>query len=860
MMSRRGSKEQSKLSLGQRERRSSIASQGGKDRLKNKKREGTPDKSGTPSQDALPEDQQPPSRNVIWNEEIEQLQIKEEELQKFRQPQPPSTEHKTSAASSVMVRKIKPASELNKPKPKLVTVAKPAPPDAPIKPMDYSGFSGPRYNADGSVIPHSILGNYEDFRKEAVHRGDLLDFPETHIEPISDVPTLKYEKKRKRTTPYDLIGQDESKALQNWQAKMLERKRQQGHISKLLQKDPEDLVMNQSENYRQIQEHRYMIDRTIPTIDYGKGYRVGSEFWKQQERFGDELTGINMTLTQTEKGYPPPIEHVGLSKITRNERGMTWIPGQTRAMHYPWHKSPFLEQRQKQLQKYIDELDPHKVDFEGLEVIGTNDPYIKQEKLAESPQQTSMVDDGLFEEELNHADNLDPLRDHPDVHQTPIFGPSIQFAGQPARWTGDSFSFLDKIGVEARVTFESYSGDRVTSYLAIVNDGTTAIYYDWKKKAKENPFDLVFSHVQRFYFNNSSGVILPGETMRFPFVFKSPNAGVFHEQWQFETRPTVCGGASLLVTLRGIALQEDKYRRKRLELEADLQRKQAEQVVRQLLNEIIDGLQIPNRPPTPIDSYITEEEIFQRNNPTLHYLHDAVQELKQLYKELYPPEDQVDRYWDLSVDDLKEEVLHLSEDDDRKENFLHQMNSAIARMSFLPNKPLQKQLYQAGYQLLLEAVDSIVSQSSIIRQIMGLPEKELEDISDDFSEGKGKKNADKGKVADKKAPPPAKDPKGGKLSKESTKTDLKGKTTPAASKKPPSRGATNTSMDREQTGSPTTSRPQSGITHDDPVIDKKYKEKLYVQAYNIISDTVSQMEFVFEEIIQNDSTRPTLKL
>ena len=64
-----------------------------------------------------------------------------------------------------------------------------------------------------------------------------------------------------------------------------------------------------------------------------------------------------------------------------------------------------------------------------------------------------------------------------------------------------------------------------------------------------------------------SGVILPGETMKFPFVFKSPNAGVFTEQWRFETRPVLCGGASLIVTLRGIALQEDKFQKEREQLE-----------------------------------------------------------------------------------------------------------------------------------------------------------------------------------------------------------------------------------------------------------------------------------------------------
>lgn len=95
--------------------------------------------------------------------------------------------------------------------------------------------------------------------------------------------------------------------------------------------------------------------------------------------------------------------------------------------------------------------------------------------------------------------------------------------------------------------------------------------HDLQKRPKNNPFDLNKANVQRFYFNNSSGVILPGETMKFPFVFKSPNAGVFQEQWQFETRPVVCGGAMLLVTLRGIAFAEDKYKGQRLKLEVKKQ-------------------------------------------------------------------------------------------------------------------------------------------------------------------------------------------------------------------------------------------------------------------------------------------------
>jgi len=38
----------------------------------------------------------------------------------------------------------------------------------------------------------------------------------------------------------------------------------------------------------------------------------------------------------------------------------------------------------------------------------------------------------------------------------------------------------------------------------------------------------------------------------------------------------------------------------------------------------------------------------------LHYNHGLVQELKQLYLELYPEEDRDGRIWDLCVEDLQE--------------------------------------------------------------------------------------------------------------------------------------------------------------------------------------------------------------
>lgn len=60
-----------------------------------------------------------------------------------------------------------------------VTVAKPAPQDAPVKEMKYSGAAGPRFDSVGEIIPHSILGSVEDYTRMAFINGEMPDVSET---------------------------------------------------------------------------------------------------------------------------------------------------------------------------------------------------------------------------------------------------------------------------------------------------------------------------------------------------------------------------------------------------------------------------------------------------------------------------------------------------------------------------------------------------------------------------------------------------------------------------------------------------------------------------------------------------------
>ena len=47
----------------------------------------------------------------------------------------------------------------------------------------------------------------------------------------------------------------------------------------------------------------------------------------------------------------------------------------------------------------------------------------------------------------------------------------------------------------------------------------------------------------------------------------------------------------------------------------ELSRKQTEQIVGTLLEDMLAGIKTPERPRSPVDAYITDEDIFRQRNP-----------------------------------------------------------------------------------------------------------------------------------------------------------------------------------------------------------------------------------------------------
>ncbi|XP_038012741.1 MYCBP-associated protein isoform X2 [Motacilla alba alba] len=697
---------------------------------------------------------------VLQGEDLQALEIKVEDLDKLHAPRLAHDAGRIPVRKNYLVRKYRPKEVAH-------LVAHPVPPKAPRGPLT---FSGSRQFDDGceEILPHHILGSLQELRMEALAKrntqlADAIKVPH----PDVTAAALEEEHGREKKEKAHQAQLPEHKAFQNWSHHMAMRKKQEKHLGEILHKPENELLMNMSDNYRQIQEERDLIDRSLPALFPGKGYRVGSEFWSLPEQIGDELTGLTLTLTRTECGHPEPLTHVGKPRTVQRETGVK--PPKKIPCHLNWDKSLFLKHQQQELKSLLEELGFYKPDLEGLEVIGKGQPFT-------SVSAEAFLHTAISEE----IEILDPLGDSftevPEAEKVP----SLVFCGEPARWIKGITACRKEIGIAARLTFETLASEKAESFLTVTNDGRASIWYNWMRLPQQIPSrETKGRRVPCFYFDTRPGVILPGETRRFSFIFKSERAGIFSEPWEFRTHPLLLGGALLQVTLWGIAVYEDKLADFREKLESELAAREGTSIVKESLNELLDQIRTPERTPSPVDACVTEEELFHRKNPQLHYQHQVVKQLHKLWRQhltvpsvleeevpldqrstaedmeyqestLEPPsvrssttelpcgkytledtpreksteeEETGPSGWNLSLEDFKQAAMSISGEEQREEA-LTQLNKAALELC-VEQRPTQLDLlYPLCLQLWRGAIDDLVSHSLRLRSMLGLIKKD----------------------------------------------------------------------------------------------------------------------------------------
>ncbi|KAM9454834.1 MYCBP-associated protein [Clarias gariepinus] len=795
-------------------------------------------------------------RPTVKAEDIPALAIRPEHLEKLRAPQPPKDSPKPRAMSRVLVRKTRAPDDHSTGA--RVAMAKLLPKSAVPQPLDYTDPGGPRFDAKGMVLPHSILGSLEDFRKEMEARGE--------VEFVKRIPDLKEQqhlefgeqKLDERTRSPPEHQQDQQRhALEHWRYHMAERRRQQNFISNLLQKPVEDLLMNQANRFRETQEQRELISRGLPALYNGHGAGVGSEFWSAPQRYGDELSGIMATLTQKERGNVKPMTHITQPQSTRLETGNVLSE---RPMTRAWSHSQYLKHRQNELRNVLSDLDFNQPEMDGLEIVGSSQPFTS-DSVEECKKQEQNEEDGS---EAEHKENEDPLAIFDDVMLGVELLPALRINGELARWNGSTTSHQDEVGVSVYMTFEAVVGESTCSHLELRNDGSTAIYYSWQKLELPQSFPEARTHVytQEFYFNTATAVILPGDTERIQFIFKPVCPGIVTEVWKLHTHPVLVGGAMLQVTLKGRALYQDRTAKQRTALELELERRVAESVCRSVLIELLHGIHTPERPGSPDELYSTEDEQFNAHNPNLHFHHEPVEALKGLWEQANwttvnklggtkyePPHGP--NVWDLSMSSLYQVVMSLPlRDGDAlkeqaglcREEALSRYNSLLLQLHQPQHVPVPLTLHAIGLQLWRELVDGVASEALRLRHLLGLPENV--NWGDPHHETDILEMAAKDEVLETKAALMIKE-----------KEEKKSAARPTA-KEEHGRGKKKPKVDEEllekELNTNACSTTESAQQHDDMMreLQRRYRHTIHRQVYVLVENMIDALGDLFEEAQQ----------
>ncbi|KAM7418873.1 hypothetical protein PAMA_016141 [Pampus argenteus] len=591
---------------------------------------------------------------------------------------------------------------------------------------DYTGPEGLQFDDHGMVLPHSILGSLEDFRSYLKARGETelvkrIPIHKSQRDSSSEVPGRHHSETVENGHGVPLGHRNiQSNALQHWHTHMRQRRQQQDLLSGLLHRPVENLLMNQANHFRDTQEQRAFLNQVMPLIHSGYGYHVGSEFWRLPQRYGDEMSGITATLTQTEKGRWEPITHVGQPSSIRRESVV-----HSTILHptsQTWDQSVYLQHQCQELGEVLQDMDIKKPDISGLEVIGSGKPFTLV-TVCHSPLLERE------EEEKEHKEmkkeTLDPLAQYDDVQSNALLIPALRFCGQLATWTGNSSNKQREVGISATIIFEALTGERVLSHLELHNEGSTAIFFSWQQLSLPHSFPNLRSQTksQHFYFDTSYGVILPGDTKRVEFIFKSEAPGIKTELWQLNTHPVLLQGASMQVTLRGLSLYQDKTADQRLFIETKLENIVRVKMCRSIMYEVLRGIHTPERPSSPAELYFTEEQRFQSKNPKLQYLDEPIEDLKRLWHEVNPGHP-----WDLSVSTLRQVVLSLPEqeaaqDTLTREKNLAQLNCLLLKLS----EPLPEQHHltaaAVGHHLWRKLLDTMAGEDMQLRRLLSLPER-----------------------------------------------------------------------------------------------------------------------------------------
>ena len=535
---------------------------------------------------------------------------------------------------------------------------------------------------------------------------------------------------------------------------MLERNLVQHHLMERTDRNFDQLTMNVQNRDKEFK--REMVERLLPYAEMkGHGYWKGAEFWRQHIWIGGQERGIFETPGQNQRGYPAPIERANIANAIRPELG---LPLQNQIV------PSGIELRYDEMKKgygLAGDLEPHTPDLSEL-VILPNRSNITKSMSRPGTATLRKNEDGESVIEQVSDNGADILAAIPDMIQPcTAVGPKLQVMDVTVEPKQASV-------LEARLIFECMAGGKSCSNsLELTNLGSTVVFYSWKRLPIENNFyplstqsimSLLAANpdqqrftdssevskvppvpVQRFYFDRTDGVLLPGAKLSIPIIFKSILAGVFHERWLLIPSPTTM--PPIMVNFRGVAQQPDIHAKARAQLTSELASKEANAVCRAFIFGLIDGVRTPPRPSSPIGDPSRRQKglAFKQQNKDMNFDWQKAQEMEEIYKNTrnirlhMVDETEVEHVdkskgdWDMSVDTLYHSILdppidgEIEMDEEAAEQLLAHLNENVAQLGFSEFTATCDPKATAGRVMINVMADSVSEQALGLRKALGLP-------------------------------------------------------------------------------------------------------------------------------------------
>ncbi|XP_033726232.1 MYCBP-associated protein-like [Pecten maximus] len=647
----------------------------------------------------------------IWDSQLQQMIIYPRNLltlrlQLYQQSKRKESLFEQVEEKDVVVRKLK--QEIPG---KTVMVLKPAPSSAEIQYSKDINYAGPRFDDKGKFISHSILGGLEDFKTMALKKGEF-----EHLFTRQE----STERKRKSEVEDNCCG-----PLKTWKYHLKDWKRLQQHLSGAVSRPMEDLLMNTPDFYPSPILNRQHVHAALETMYSSHGEeRKASRFWRQRVPRGDDLTGIHVTLNQSDEGkFMASEQFVDVPKIIKQEKG-----GIIRS--YPAYYTHYLEEQESAVSDVIHILNPHKPLMEELSISG---------KKQDGPSAALSGGDGpniSGETTLGEVFGKDNFRksitNSPTVQQ-PIRnkweGPAVMIGSKVFKWAGPNRDQEGQTAGIVSVLFEGMVGKNILSYLEIHNVGSTVVHYEWTKNKKKGLENLPSFQDSRFYFLTEGGVMAPGETLKLPILFKASIGGIFSESWKLTTRPLLCCGANIVINLKSVTSVVRLPNQELEKVEKCLNHRSALTIATEIVEDIFHAVKTPQSPLSPVMEHTSQEESFQEDFRGMIYHSGKVKEMESLYSTILtsiPGEFQSQKCSTVAVKQALGELMSLdptNEEDEDKcwEEACHKYDCLISydhlcsSLLFSWPTPVKSQhweRYKIGLMTLQGAVDKFMDMTS----------------------------------------------------------------------------------------------------------------------------------------------------